>query len=340
MPVDTPAPVVQNNDAPPPPTPPPAPVEENAPPAEEENHLEPWRKVKHKFKAMGEVHEVDYDELVKRAEKAVGAEKRLAEAARKEKEILGKIDRLKTVDDFNEVVELLGGDERARPLLEKFLWDKIKREEEEARLTPTEREAKREAEKARREADEAKRKLEDLDRAAEEKNKAAVSQKANEIINAEIEDALAEAEKAGLSPEDVPYMVEQLIQGMLVHLEYLEDCEEAGIPPTKSPLSPRDVLRKIQDTETKRAQSWLKKLSAKDLKSILTPEQLESLRKAEIEAFVQPSTQNRATAQRQKQKSEAPIDPFAQEAADRKAARKRPNSKDWFGAADKYYGLR
>lgn len=134
-------------------------------------------------------------------------------------------------------------------------------------------------------------------------------------------------------------MVEQLIQGMLVHLEYLEDCEEAGIPPTKSPLSPRDVLRKIQDTETKRAQSWLKKLSAKDLKSILTPEQLESLRKAEIEAFVQPSTLNRATAQRQKQKSEAPIDPFAQEAADRKA-RKRPNSKDWFGAADKYYGLR
>jgi Asp-tRNA(Asn)/Glu-tRNA(Gln) amidotransferase C subunit len=296
--------------------------------------------VKHKFKAMGEVHEVDYDELVKRAEKAVGAEKRLAEAARKEKEILGKIDRLKTVDDFNEVVDLLGGDERARPLLEKFLWDKIKREEEEARLTPTERDAKRRAEQAEREASEAKRKLEELDKAAEEKNKAAVSQKANEIINAEIEEAIAEAEKEGLSPEDVPYMVEQLIQGMLVHLEYLEDCEEAGIPPTKSPLSPRDVLRKIQDTDTKRAQSWLKKLSAKDLKSILSPEQLEDLRKSEIEAFVQPSTQNRATAQR-KPKSDAPIDPFAQEKADRKAAtRKRPNSKDWFGAADKYYGLR
>jgi ribosomal protein L22 len=339
---DSPAPTPQNNDAPPPPA-----AEENTPPppvdgesAGEDNNVEPWRKVKHKFKAMGEVHEVDYDELVRKAEKGVGAEKRLAEATRKEREIMGKIDRLKTVDDFNEVVDLLGGDERARPLLEKFLWDKIKREEEEARLTPTERDARKRAEQAEREASEAKRKLEELDKAAEEKNKAVVSQKANEIINAEIEEAIAEAEKAGLSPEDVPYMVEQLIQGMLVHLEYLEDCEEAGLAPTKSPLSPRDVLRKIQDTDTKRAQSWLKKLSAKDLKTILSPEQLEDLRKSEIEAFVQPSTQNRATASRQKQKLDTPIDPFAQEKADRKAARKRPNSKDWFGAADKYYGLR
>jgi hypothetical protein len=302
--------------------------------------IEPWRKVKHRFKAMGEVHEVDYDDLVKRAEKATGAEKRLAEAARKEKEIMGKIDRLKTVDDFNEVVELLGGDERARPLLEKFLWDKIKREEEEARLTPAERDARKKADEAERKAKEAQDRLDALNKAAEDESKAKQRNAANEIINREIEDAIAEAEKEGLSPEDVPYMVEELIQNMILHLEYLEDCEDAGIPATKSPLSPRDVLRKIQEKDTKRTRSWLTKLSPADLKQLLSAEQLEGLRKSEIEALTQPSTLNRATAQRQKAKDATPIDPFEAEKEAKRKSRKRPNTRDWFGAADKFYGIR
>jgi len=299
--------------------------------ANAEPEVEPWRKVKHKYKAAGEIVEVDYDELVRRAQKADGAEKRLAEAARKEKEIQGKIEKLRTLDDVTEIIDLMGGDERARPLLEKFLWDKIQAEEQEAKLSPEERDARRRAAEAEKKAKEAQDKLDALNKAAEENNKAAVTNKANEIINKEISDAIAEAEAAGLSPEDVPYMIEQLLDGMVVHLEYLEDCEEAGIAPSKSPLSPRDVLRKIQDKETKRTQAMLKKLTAKDLRAMLTDEQLEGLRRSEIEALTAPSTQNRATLK--KPKSDTAVDPFTQ-AKDQK---KKPNTKDWFAAMDQRY---
>jgi len=294
--------------------------------------VEPWRKVKHKFKAMGEEHEVDYDDLVKRAEKSVGAEKRLAEASRKEKEIQAKLEKLRTVEDISEVVELLGGNDRARPLLEKFLWNKIQEEEHEAKLSPTERDAKRRADDAEKKAREAQQKLDELNKSAESESKAQTNNKANEIINREISDAIAEAEKAGLSPEDVPFMIEELISNMIVHLEYLEDCEEAGIPPTQSPLSPRDVLRKLQSKDSDRARGWLKKLSPKDLRDLLSAEQLDGLRKSDIEALTQPSTQNRATT---KKKSDSPaIDPFT---ADKKETKKKPNTKDWFSAMDQRY---
>lgn len=294
--------------------------------------VEPWRKVKHRMKSLGEVEEIDYDELVKRAEKAMGSEKRLAEAARKEKEIQGKIDKMKTVEDLNEIVDLMGGEARARPLLEKFLWDKIQAEESEAKLSPTEREAKKRADEAEKKAKDAQDRLDALDKAAKEENTAASRNKANAIINNEINEAISLAEKEGLSPEDVPYMVEQLIENMLVHLEYLEDCEAADLAPTKSPLSPRDVLRKIQDKHSDRSRSWLKKLSAKDLQALLSSEQLDGLRRSEIEALTQPSTQNRATS-KQNKKSDAPVDPFTQP----KETRKKPNTKDWFSAMDQRY---
>lgn len=296
-----------------------------------EPEVEPWRKVKHRFKAMGEVMEVDYDELVKRAEKATGAEKRLAEAARKEKEIQQKIERIRTVDDFNEVVELMGGEDRARPLLEKFLYDKIKAEEEEARLSPAERDARKRAQEAERKAKDAEDQLNKLNETAAERTKAETQAKANEIINNEIEAAIAEAEKAGLSPEDVPEMVEELIKNMVLHLEYLEDCEEAGLPPTQAPLSPQDVLRRIQDRESKRVAKLVKKLSAKDLRALLSDDQLDGLRKSDLEALTQPSTQNRATIK--KPKSDAPVDPFTQNTG----TRKKPNTKDWFAAMDQRY---
>jgi hypothetical protein len=306
-----------------------APAEENLP-ADEGADLEPWRKVKHKFKAAGEVQEVEYDELIKRAEKAVGAEKRLAEAARKEKEIQQKLEKLQSVETFEDVVDLFGGDERARELAERYIWSKIEAEEAEAKLTPAEKKA-RDAEKR---AADAEKKLKDVEteksRHAQEAQQAA----ANELINKEVDDAIAEAEAAGLSPEDVPRYLEELFDEMITHLEYLEDCEEAGIAPNKSPLSPKDVLRKIQDKHTTRQTSWLKRLTAKDLKGLLSPEQLEELRIAEVSNLVQPSTQNRAT--KKKADNVDSVDPFARKAD----VKKKPNTKDWFSQMDKIYEKR
>lgn len=311
---------------------------ENQPPTEKMegdggdagDDVEPWKKVKHKFKAAGEVHEVDYDELVKRAEKAVGAEKRLAEAARKEKEIEARLNKLQTVETFEDVVDLFGGDERARILAEKFVWEKIQHEEAEAKLTPEQKKA-RDAEKK---AAEAEQKLKDLEEASRKKDQEAQSSIAAELINREVDTALKEAEEAGLPPEDVPKFLEDLFENMILHLEYLEDCEEAGVPPSKAPLSPRDVLRKLQDKHSERSTTWLKRLSAKELKSLLSAEQLEELRRAEVEQLIQPSTQNRAT--RKQSSNVEPVNPFTQKTEDKR----KPNTKDWFSQMDKIYEKR
>lgn len=297
-----------------------------------EPEVEPWRKVKHKFKAAGEVLEVDYDDLVKRAEKATGAEKRLAEASRKEKEIESKLKRLESIEHIDDdVLNLLGGSERAQNLLEKFVYDKMVAEEEEKKLTPAERTARDE----KKRADDAEQKLKDLEEASRSKDKDAQRDAAASMINHEIDLAIAEAEKEGLSPQDVPKFLEDLFENMILHLEYLDDCEKAGTDPDQSPLSPRDVLRKLQDKDSERATSWLKKLAPKDLRALLSDEQLDGLRKSDVEALLAPSTQNRATSSRSK-KPDEPVNPFQEP----KEPKKRPNTRDWFSAMDNRYERR
>jgi len=302
----------------------PAPDKNNATPTEGDS--EPWRKVKHKYKAAGEIVEVDYDELVRKASLADGAEKRLYQASKKEKEILARLDSVKNAKSFDDIVDLLGGDDRALTLAEEYVWNKLQYE----KLPPEKKEAL--AEKKR--ADQAEKELADLKAMDESRSKAERDSRASEIINREINDAISEAQKAGLSPEDVPEYVERMVEGMILHLEYLEECEAEGIPPSKSPPSPRDVLRKLRDRDSKKAQGFLKNLSAKDLKQMLSAEQLEALRAAEIDGLYS------STPMRTKQEpktNEKPVDPFEEKTA---AKRSKPSTDEWFKAMEKRYNGR
>lgn len=285
----------------------------------------------HRIKSGDKEEELPIDEVVRRASLYTGSERRLAEATKKEKEITGLLKRLETADSLtDEDLKIFGSSDRARTLLEKFVWDKMKAEEEEQKLTPDQRQVRDE----KKRADAAEKQLKDLEEASKNRDREAQTEAAGEIINREVNDAIAEAEKAGLSPQDVPRYLEELFENMILHLEYLEDCEKEGIAPTKSPLSPRDVLRKIQDTHSDRSKSWLQKLSPKDLRALLSDEQLDGLRKSDVEALIQPSTRNRATAPKPSAATES-VNPFAEP-----KAKKKPNSNEWFAAADDYYAKR
>lgn len=291
---------------------------------------EPWRQVKHRYKANGQEVEVDYDELVRRAEKADGAEKRLYEATKKEREILARLDNVKNAKSFDAIVELLGDDARALALAEEYVWNKIQEE----KLPPEKKEALAE----KRRADAAEKQLKDLQALDEARSKAERDSKAQAIINREINDAISEAEAQGLSPEDVPDYVERVVENMILHLEYLEECEAEGIQPTKAPLSPKDVLRRLQEKDSKRASKLLKKLSAKDLKELLSKEQLEELRSAEIDSLYS-STPVKPRAIRKEEKSDAPVDPFT-DGSESPKQRRRPSTNDWFSAMEKRFNGR
>lgn len=305
-------------------------VKTPSPEGQQQKPFKDPKKEYHKFRAGGQEYEVPYEELVRKAELGVGAEKRLAEATRKEKELFGLLNNLKTTDDLSDVIELLGGEARARPLLERFIWSKIQKEDEEAKLSPTELNALRRAEKAEREAAEQRRALEKLNESAEQQSKAVVSSKAAELVNQEISAAIDVAEKEGLSPDDVPYMLEQLIESQLVYLEYLQDCEDAGVEPTRAPLSPTDVLRKIREKDSSRTRAVLARMSPKELRALLSEEQLDGLRRGDVLQLTEPTRENRAAA---KPKKNEPTDHLGKT----RAPQKKPNMNDWFKGREEYY---
>ena len=126
-------------------------------------------------------------------------------------------------------------------------------------------------------------------------------------------------------------MLFRSVDGMITHLEYLEDCEKAGMPSTEAPLSPRDVLRKLQDKDKKKSESFLKKISAKDLRLLLSQEQLEGLGIKSGDTNANEGIVNRAAERRQgKANSDEPIDPRK---GDGKELKDKPK-KDWFAAMD------
>jgi hypothetical protein len=93
-----------------------------------------WKKQKHKLKIDKEELEVDYDELVKRAQLSSGAEKRMLEA-KGIKESFNKLikDGQKDPEVILNLLEKLG--HNVDSIIEERLWNKIQRE----KMTPEER---------------------------------------------------------------------------------------------------------------------------------------------------------------------------------------------------------
>ena len=242
---------------------------------------EPWKKQKHRYKAAGKEYEVEYDELIKRAEKGHGAEKRFQEASAKEKAFEERMKRMRdpSNEDFSDLVEMIGF-ERAKKFADRLVWDSIQWDElpehEKRRIL------------AEQERDEAKSQLTKRQKEDEERAKQQRFAEADRVISEEISRVLADAKKQGLAVADIPEAKELIIDEMLAYINYMDECEAKGMPIQSPPPSHEDVLRKIQERYDTSSSAYLKRLSVDKLMKVLTKEQLSALRQAEIDQLYAP----------------------------------------------------
>lgn len=293
--------------------------------AQENVGLEPeipeWKKQKHKYKSNGQEVEVDYDELVKRAQKADGLDKRLAEVAKQEKTIKARLEKLKDpqADDFDELIELIGFD-KAKKFADKLVWDSIQWDE-----LPEAEKKRRLAEQRAESAEEKLNRIESEKAEAEQKQ---ISQQAMQVIDQEIKEVLAAAKLEGLSVADIPEATELIIDEMLAYLEYVETEEAAGRPIRNSPPTHMDVLRKIQEREDTRSSAYMKHLSVDQLKKVLSKEQLSALRQAEIDQLYAPTQRT----------GRAPRDSSPTDGSSSSRKPQKTRTEDYFKKMDERYG--
>ncbi len=299
----------------------------DAPETPETPAIDP-RSIKHKYKANGKEIEVEYDELLSRASKGDGAEEKFNQAAKMRRELEEKLGRLSKsdADNWEDLIEVIGW-EKAR----KFATTLVQKEIEWEELSEPEKERIL----ARQEAQEAKSKLEKYESKEKQTQLQAHQEQAVSIIDQEVSAALAQAKLEGLSVADAPEIVEGVVDELLAYLEYVDREERAGREVKNPPPSAHDVVRKLQARYDERSSSFVKKLSADALRTMLSPEQLKALRQMEIDGL-HGSTPQRAMPRQEKFDS---IDPFATGDKSNKPSRRR-KSDDWFSAMDKRLGVK
>lgn len=285
---------------------------------------EPWKKVKHKYKAAGQDYEVDYDELVKRAEKGHGAEKRLAEASQKEKTVQERLKKLSDPanEDFQDLIELIGFD-KAKKFADRLVWDSIQWDElpdhEKRRIL------------AEQERDEAKAKLSKHEQEVQTKQKQQAYAEADRVISEEISRVLAEGKKQGLSVSDIPEIKDMIIDEMLGYINLMDECEAKGIPIQSPPPSHEDVLRKIQSRFDTNSSAYVKRLSTEQLMKVLSKEQLSALRQAEIDQLYAPIPGHQGRS-KNSQRDDTPQRPSSDKSA------RKGKTEDFFKRMDERYG--
>lgn len=294
-------------------------------PVEAKEPTDPFRGTKHKIKAKGKEIELDYETLLKKAEKAEGADVVFQEAAATKKELKAlqaKIARLSSgeADPF-EVIETMGfenakkfADTLTRKQLE---WEELSEAEQNQVLKDMA-------------AEEDKRKLSAYEKREEEARNAASLNQAMSLIDQEVGEALAFAKEQGLSLAESPRFAEKIVDELLAWLEYAEAEEKSGRSVTTPPPSAKDVAARLLARKTQGTQEYLKKLDVKSLKSMLSKEQLAELRQAEIDDLY--STIPRNASKRQ---AEDQINPF-----ETKKVESPRSSNDWFAAMDKKLGVK
>lgn len=299
------------------------PTEGGQPEAKPEN---PFKGTKHKYKAKGKEIEVDYETLLAKASLADGADLTFQEAKAFRREIE---ERLKGLSDperenFDEIVEVLGFEKAlkfADTISQKKLeWQNLSEEERERLLERHEYEA-------------TKRQLDELKGKEAQQAKAQASQKAYEAINQEIGDALSEARANGIPLADLPDIAVAIVDEMLSVLEAIDAEERAGKKWSGKAPSAKDVVQKLQKQYEERSASYIKKLNAKSLRSMLTPEQLAELRQEEIETLYSGSTPQRMTKPVEGNPSQAQLNQNQQ-------SPRAKTSNDWFKLQDERFGVR
>lgn len=291
-----------------------------------EEIVDPFKGTKHKIKSKGKEVELDYDELRKRAEKADGADQIFQEQAqvRKQlKEMESKLGKLSAADqdNFLEMVEIIGWEKAqkfANTLVKKQIeWEELSDHEQQRILKD-------------QEAEEAKAELAKLKGKEQDANAQRDRSIAMDLIDKEVGEALAYAKENGLSIAEAPRFAEKVVDELLAYLEFCEAEEKAGREVRTPPPTAVDVAKMLQSRKTEGTQSFLKKLDAKSLRSMLSPEQLKELRQSEIDDLYTPIPRNAS----KRQVTDESINPF-------QSKKEEPRgTNDWFAAMDKALGVK
>ncbi len=270
---------------------------EKKPPAVAE--VPDFRKHKHKLKINEKEQELDYDTVVKLAQKGASADEVFRKASAKEKQLAGYIDRAKQGDLG--WLEELAGDEQMAKWAEKKLLKIIELQE----MSPEKRDFLKE--KARREQ------LENDLKSRDERERDAQMETIRGQAAQEIDVKIDEAFKAARLPM-TPSRIERVAQ-------YLD----ASLSTEGALLDPAKALARVQTEMRSDAREVLESLSPAELREFLPKKVLDAIRKGDIEDARSADPMRRSTQNGQ-----------ARPLSD--AKQKRMSTDDYFTKLEKKFG--
>lgn len=288
--------------------------------------LNPYKGTKHKIRAKGKDIEVDYDTLLSKASLAEGANEKFKEAKELKQAFEDRLGRLSNaeMENWDEIIDLIGVEKAlkfASTINEKqSYWNELSDEQREDLLF-------------RHEAELAKQELESLKGKEKREAQERASREAYQAIDLEVSEALAEAKANGVPLSDFPDIALGVVDEMLMVLEQIEAEEKAGRKWNGKPPTAKDVVKRLQGQYEERSASYIKKLNAKQLKSMLSPEQLAELRQEELDTLYAGSSPNRMTSQESRIKQNASN-------YQNQNGPVRAKSNDFFKNMDEKYGVR
>ena len=213
--------------------------------------IQDYRKMKHRIKVDQEELELDYDDLIREAQKGRSADKRFKEAAAARKEAEAFLQdpwgylKQKGKDPY-EVAESL--------LLEKIRWESLSEEQQEAL-------------RAKMELEDYKRRDEDRQKAEAEAERQRISQQAIQEIDQDIADAL---KSIGRKP--TPRLIARIAENLIAHLD------KSG-----ERVSAKQILGRVQSEYREDLREYLTHMTPEQLREFLPKELLDGLRKADVE---------------------------------------------------------
>lgn len=218
--------------------------------------LSDFRSSKHKIKVHDKESEVDYDTLIRLAQKGTGADEVFRSAAAKEKKFAALLDRAKE-GDLDWIEEIAGP--KAREWAEKRLLREIELEQ----MSPE----KREAMKERARAEKAEKELKTREEREQDAKMESFRQAAAQEIDTKLDEAF---KKAGLPM--TPSRIERVAQ-------YLD----ASLSVDGALLDPAKAIARVQAEMRADAREILESLSAADLREFLPRKVLDAIRKGDVE---------------------------------------------------------
>ena len=270
---------------------------EKKPPAVAE--VPDFRKHKHKLKINDKEQEVDYDTVVKLAQRGAGADEVFRRASEKEKRLARLIENGKA-GDLSELEELIG-DEQMTKWAEKKLLKIIELQD----MSEEKRELLKE--KAKRE------KLENDVKSRDERERDAHMETMRGQAAQEIDTKIDEAFKAARLPM-TPSRIERVAQ-------YLD----ASLSVDGALLDPAKALARVQTEMRSDAREILESLSPAELREFLPKKVLDAIRKGDIEDARSADPMRRSTQNGQ-----------ARPLSD--AKQKRMSTDDYFNKLEKKFG--